>query len=563
MNFSRSHILMLAAISIFTGMIAPAASSAEIVRPYAMTNMQYVAFVVLFSISILFLSVNLWTKKLTNFLVATLITLIFSLLFMTIAGFVKNFSGVTLQWLSWGWIFLVTGLVLLFIPMIHSLSDETNEYAVVYERILGFVGAGVLFVMSIFVISIAKINSHEMPSKMTPVSEIFWQKTETFSGILMTPAFEKLSLIRSDRSLNSLSFIGTQSGASIWYPGKISLQAPENISKILTISGKNYIITKNGDVMENKEYKGKTGETEENAQYVFYQDTNGVLQLVSPTYSTHFTAEWSNIDKIIFNPITLDVFWRADIEGGQAIFKNGKKMSEIYPAILRYTINQNGNLMLVTEDSDHNKIVIKDGVVIHTISADYVRGTLQLNGSDVIYAIHNTDDESYSIVINGSVLDRRLAEIREVFLEKNTNGYAYFGRPKGEDTYCLFTRFKGNLCGITAYMSPSLGADGSDIIFAGNRAGIWSVYKNTNEFITETNYGGKIDISHDYFFFDKTNGRHFVFIEKIPNGYVINKSGKKLDQIWKDIDTENLNFGYNGTIIVPVQDETGWHIAEI
>lgn len=44
MNITRNHIIILAVISIFTGMIAPTVSGIDLARPYAMTNMQYVAY---------------------------------------------------------------------------------------------------------------------------------------------------------------------------------------------------------------------------------------------------------------------------------------------------------------------------------------------------------------------------------------------------------------------------------------------------------------------------------------------------------------------------------------
>jgi len=48
-----------------------------------------------------------------------------------------------------------------------------------------------------------------------------------------------------------------------------------------------------------------------------------------------------------------------------------------------------------------------------------------MNGTYFLYIIRN-DDESLSLVVDGSVLDRKLDEIREVFLEKNSSGFAYF-----------------------------------------------------------------------------------------------------------------------------------------
>lgn len=184
-----------------------------------------------------------------------------------------------------------------------------------------------------------------------------------------------------------------------------------------------------------------------------------------------------------------------------------------------------------------------------------------MNASEVLYAIFNQENNTYSIIANGTKIDRELAEIREIFLEKNSNGFAYFGRMPDENSYCLFTRYKGNLCGFIAYMNPALNASNTDVIFAGNRSGNWMIYKNSDEFIP-ANYGGKLDISHDYFFFDATNPRYYIFVEKVADGYIINKQGKKFEKIWQDIDIDSIKFDYDGKIIFIAKDESGWRIVE-
>lgn len=98
---THSHFFMLACISIFTGMIAPTAGHIDATFPYAMTNMQYVAFLVFLSLSGLFLASNLHKKIIANILAGILIVMIVSLFGMTMGGFVKNFSGNTLQYFGW------------------------------------------------------------------------------------------------------------------------------------------------------------------------------------------------------------------------------------------------------------------------------------------------------------------------------------------------------------------------------------------------------------------------------------------------------------------------------
>lgn len=61
------------------------------------------------------------------------------------------------------------------------------------------------------------------------------------------------------------------------------------------------------------------------------------------------------------------------------------------------------------------------------------------------------------------------------------------------------------------------------MIFAGLRNNRWSIYRNINELIRDTGYKTREDFSYDYFFFDPTNPRRYVFIEKLTDGYYINK----------------------------------------
>lgn len=101
MNISRRHFLMLATISLFTGIIAPSAANASISLPYALTNMQYIAYLILFGLIILFTLAFLKMKRLSYIFIAILIIMTLSLAVMTIVGMVKSFSGEILQSLSW------------------------------------------------------------------------------------------------------------------------------------------------------------------------------------------------------------------------------------------------------------------------------------------------------------------------------------------------------------------------------------------------------------------------------------------------------------------------------
>lgn len=286
---THSHFFMLACISIFTGMIAPTAGHIDATFPYAMTNMQYVAFLVFLSLSGLFLASNLHKKIIANILAGILIVMIISLFGMTMGGFVKNFSGNTLQYFGWGWVFLIIGLVFLVIPFVTE-KDENLTFP--YQKILAYTGSGTLLFLAMFVMLIAGNNAKKHATPTGMVKEIFANKTENLAGATATPAFENISLFEADRVKNNLSFIGTSSGESIWYPGKITLSAPDNIARIQTFGERTFITTKDGNVLENREYAGLSAlDSDARENFVFYRDVNGMYQLVSANHKAHFMPE--------------------------------------------------------------------------------------------------------------------------------------------------------------------------------------------------------------------------------------------------------------------------------
>ena len=115
---------------------------------------------------------------------------------------------------------------------------------------------------------------------------------------------------------------------------------------------------------------------------------------------------------------------------------------------------------------------------------NYIRGTYESNGSHFLYVIEK--DGEYRIVYDGSIIQGDFEEVRETFLERSGNSYGYFARPLGEKKYCLFTRYRGNICGLDGYMNPRLSADGGSILFAGLKNDIWSIYRNTGIIIRDS-----------------------------------------------------------------------------
>lgn len=97
----RTYFLIIAIVSIFTGMIAPTVANSTISVPYALTNMQYVAYGILASLTLLFLFLFLGWRILSQILIAFVLVAVLGLGMMTMMGIVKNFSLSALPYFSW------------------------------------------------------------------------------------------------------------------------------------------------------------------------------------------------------------------------------------------------------------------------------------------------------------------------------------------------------------------------------------------------------------------------------------------------------------------------------
>jgi hypothetical protein len=176
--------------------------------------------------------------------------------------------------------------------------------------------------------------------------------------------------------------------------------------------------------------------------------------------------------------------------------------------------------MALVQESDGMKYIIKNDVKIEQMAPGYIEGTLKMNGTESIYAVGR--DGIVELIHNGAILDRKFDEIREIYLDTDGGGYTYFGRPLGESSYCIYTRYRGNLCGIIGYMNPRQAPD-SSIIYAGLIDGLWGIYRNTSPIIRNTGYINREDISRDYVFFDITNPSYYLFIRGSDAGYRLYK----------------------------------------
>lgn len=263
-------------------------------------------------------------------------------------------------------------------------------------------------------------------------------------------------------------------------------------------------------------------------------NSGNISQILSsgPTWSLNATG---SMEKPLLSANKNTIAWQVTGSDGKiSIIKQGQPIGVPYDQIETITLSPTGSDIMVLADLDGKKSIFKNGEKLADIPAEMIDGSYRSNGSEYVYQISH--DNTLQLVMNGEVGEKKYEEIREVLLEDDGYSYGYFARPIGEKTYCLFTRYKGNLCGITSYMNPKLGADGGSILFAGKKDGSWSIYRNTEKIVKDTGYASE-DIRYDYAFFDTTNPRTFLFIKKegADGTYQLIKNGTLLPKKWKDV----------------------------
>jgi hypothetical protein len=91
-------------------------------------------------------------------------------------------------------------------------------------------------------------------------------------------------------------------------------------------------------------------------------------------------------------------------------------------------------------------MIVKNGIAIGTLPSEALTGSYKSNGAHSLFIIEKNGVKKVIHDMEG--VSRDLASVRETFLEEDGGSYAYFGKPIGEETYCLFTRYQRNLCGL-------------------------------------------------------------------------------------------------------------------
>lgn len=565
MSLTRTHIAFLGIISVFTGLVWPGTRSGDILLSYLMTDVRWIAYAILIALILAFTLAS--TRKWPSYRISVSLTIIgiITLAVMTFMGRISNMKTWELaSGVSWGWAFLIIGAILLLISYKRGdLLQEETQFSDIVDTIIGMVGgfalaciAGILILSSLSFFT--RGQSHEILSRAYVSGEI----RILSGGILSVGISDTLPSITYDRGGDSLlTSIATASGTNwqLVQEGVISTgrlktgQTPLLMGKnIYAIDANNYVYS-SGRLLLGSRISGWE-------KAIVYKES-GDIHVVYADGSKIIEHKGILSAPLVFSKDTSTLVWTTGQVGEKRIVKNGIPMQESYSKIDHIALSWNWQSIITLVSSGWESSIIKNGIPIWKLPAEYLSGSYRSNGSHFLYITESNGIKK--VIYDMEVISRDLTEVRETFLEENGGSYAYFGIPLGEKRYCLFTRYKGNLCGLEGYMNPTLWADGGSVIFAWKKDGIWGIYRNTDELVKNTGYTTQ-KIEYDYVFFDTTNPRTYLFIERDPTTwlYSYRKNGVLLPWRWKDVSTE-VQFGYDNHILTAGQDESGWKILEL
>ncbi|MBX9809331.1 hypothetical protein K2X92_03015 [Candidatus Gracilibacteria bacterium] len=470
---------------------------------------------------------------------------------------VRTSKGILTTGISWGWFFLIIGVIMM-ISSVYSRMDTKGKISI-SDHLMGWIGSITILVLTSIIIYISYIPGITDRSYSYILDITFGiGKNTTQSGVTRSPVFPSIHQLQFDRKTDALSFLSKFNNITTLEP--IGSKYEKSINTYTSIGINKYVIDSQGGVYDNSgALIGESlGYSNPNTSLFIY--TGGTIQSITKQGIISYSGTKNEIRKIEDTPDGKTYIWTNTNASGSTLYKNGISLFSSTGTIDDISISKDGSsIMYTTHNTDNSLSIVKNGIEIEKISKEYISGSLQMNGNNSIYKINQ--DGSIRIVYNGIVLDRKFDEIREIFLDQESNGFVYFGRPLGEQKYCVYTRYRGNLCGIDAYMNPRLSADDASILYAALRNGSWGIYRNASPVISNTGYPNPDDISQDYAFYDITNPNYYLFIRKMTDGYRLYTKGRWIESTFLDVGLD-VSFGYDNKIIMSAKDKDGWHIIE-
>lgn len=444
------------------------------------------------------------------------------------------------------------------ISSVYSRVDTKSKISI-SDHLMWWIGSVTILALTSVIIYISYIPwiTDRSYSYILDITFGIW-KNITQSWVTRSPVYPSVHQLQFDRKTDALSFLSKNNTDTTLEP--LWLKYDKSIDTYTSIGINRYLIdwkwivyNSSGTVIWKWLNIGNTDSSLLIASW-------WTIQLITKQWVRTLTGEEVDIKEIANTPDGTNTIWNTKIWTGSSLYKNGELLYSATWSIGNISISKDGSSVMYTlKNTDDSISIIKNGIEIEKISKDYIINSLQMNGNNSIYKINQ--DGSIRIVYNGIILDRKFDEIREIFLDQESNWFVYFWRPLWEQKYCVYTRYRWNLCWIDAYMNPRLSADGASIVYAAFRNGSWWIYRNASPVISNTWYPNPDDISQDYAFYDITNPNYYLFIRKMTDGYRLYTKWKWIESTFLDVGLD-VSFGYDNKIIMSAKDKDGWRIIE-
>lgn len=567
MSLTRTHIAFLGIMSIFTGIIWPGTRSWEILLSYLMTDVRVVIYFILVWLILAFAFAAFRKWRIYRFTVFLIVCALIGVAVVTSLWFISSSrDGMPAGGFSWGWIFLLVGSLLLTWSYAQKKDDGNDgKFSETIDTIIGIMWGFALACIAWVII----LSSFSFFTRWKDDGEILNRFFGTWWVKAISGEVKSIGLFQNMPSLNYnrgewyILLTYTSGKEKIWeYRTKENIlswvlqndEFPVEINnEIYTIDTAWHVRSSSGRVLLGSR------STVGNGAIIYKED--GKLIMKNDEGNKSFNYNWIIPTPIYLSNDNKNLFWVESKENLKYLTVNGERTWSGYKDIETLSFSPNGQNITFLSKSENETSIIRNNVSLGLLPKNTQSWTYISNWAHSIYVTYEA--WIFDIELDTNKVSHGLQDIREVFLEKNGGAsFAYFAKPVGEEKWCLFTRYKGNLCWLEWYMNPRLWADGSSIIFAWKKDSVWNIYRNTDTLTRDSGYH-PVSVNYDYAFYDLTNPRTYVFItyDKNTKKYNYRKNGRQIPWFWDDVSLE-VFFWYDNHILTTAKTGDSWKIIE-
>jgi len=205
-------------MSIFTGIIAPGTSVMGNHIAYPMTDARILSYMLLFFLIIGFYTASIHAWKIFRYNGILILGMISVLFFLTLSGqVVETKTGIETSGFSWGWIFLLIGVIILF--RIYTQKDEdenASDFKQTIDTLLGIVGSFTLACIAGVIILIS-LSFTDKSHKTSVLEEVFGRENITYmsGGIILSAPYMEISELHYDRKTETFLLTTKDQSGSI------------------------------------------------------------------------------------------------------------------------------------------------------------------------------------------------------------------------------------------------------------------------------------------------------------------------------------------------------------